>query len=113
MFNFFIDRPIFSSVISLIITLAGAVAALDLPITQYPQIVQAACDVLLEDGATQGRMLGLGVHPWLSGQAHRIKYLKAALADVMARPGVWHADGQAIAAHYAQWLGHQSVKEQA
>ena len=39
MFNFFIDRPIFSSVISLIITLAGAVAALDLPITQYPQIV--------------------------------------------------------------------------
>ena len=39
MFNFFIDRPIFSSVISLIITLAGAIAALDLPITQYPQIV--------------------------------------------------------------------------
>ncbi len=39
MFNFFIDRPIFSSVISLIITLAGAVAAFDLPITQYPQIV--------------------------------------------------------------------------
>ncbi len=39
MFNFFIDRPIFSTVISLIITLAGAVAALDLPITQYPQIV--------------------------------------------------------------------------
>ena len=39
MFNFFIDRPIFSSVISLIITLAGGIAALGLPITQYPQIV--------------------------------------------------------------------------
>ncbi|HEV2007424.1 MAG TPA: efflux RND transporter permease subunit, partial [Burkholderiales bacterium] len=39
MFNFFIDRPIFSSVISLIITLAGGIAAVGLPITQYPQIV--------------------------------------------------------------------------
>ncbi|HET7833245.1 MAG TPA: multidrug efflux RND transporter permease subunit [Gallionella sp.] len=39
MLNFFIDRPVFSSVISLIITLAGAIAALGLPITQFPQIV--------------------------------------------------------------------------
>ncbi|WP_019142922.1 efflux RND transporter permease subunit [Noviherbaspirillum massiliense] len=39
MFNFFIDRPVFSTVISLIITLAGALAAFTLPIAQYPQIV--------------------------------------------------------------------------
>ena len=39
MFNYFIDRPVFSSVISLIITLAGALAAFGLPISQYPQIV--------------------------------------------------------------------------
>jgi hydrophobe/amphiphile efflux-1 (HAE1) family protein len=39
MFNFFIDRPVFSTVISLIITLAGALAAFELPISQYPQIV--------------------------------------------------------------------------
>jgi HAE1 family hydrophobic/amphiphilic exporter-1/multidrug efflux pump len=39
MLNFFIDRPVFSTVISLIITLAGALAALELPIAQYPQIV--------------------------------------------------------------------------
>jgi hydrophobe/amphiphile efflux-1 (HAE1) family protein len=39
MFNFFIDRPVFSTVISLIITLAGALAAFSLPISQYPQIV--------------------------------------------------------------------------
>ncbi|RZI44030.1 multidrug efflux RND transporter permease subunit [Herbaspirillum sp. HC18] len=39
MFNFFIDRPVFSTVISLIITLAGALAAFGLPISQYPQIV--------------------------------------------------------------------------
>ena len=39
MFNFFIDRPVFSTVISLIITLAGALAGFGLPVSQYPQIV--------------------------------------------------------------------------
>ena len=39
MFNFFIDRPVFSTVLSLIITLAGLVAAIELPVAQYPQIV--------------------------------------------------------------------------
>ncbi|HEY3346366.1 MAG TPA: efflux RND transporter permease subunit, partial [Nitrospirota bacterium] len=39
MFNFFIDRPILSSVISLIILIAGVIAGLNLPISQYPHIV--------------------------------------------------------------------------
>src|SRR5437868_9296458 len=36
--HFFIERPIFASVLSIFITLAGAVAALNLPVAQYPQI---------------------------------------------------------------------------
>jgi len=36
--HFFIDRPIFASVLSIVITLAGAVAALNLPVAQYPPI---------------------------------------------------------------------------
>jgi multidrug efflux pump len=36
--RFCIDRPIFATVISIIITLAGAVAMLGLPIAQYPDI---------------------------------------------------------------------------
>jgi hydrophobe/amphiphile efflux-1 (HAE1) family protein len=39
MFDFFIERPVFSTVVSLIITLAGAVAWTGLPVSQYPQIV--------------------------------------------------------------------------
>ena len=39
MFNFFIERPIFSTVIALIITLVGALAMFRLPIAQYPQVV--------------------------------------------------------------------------
>jgi multidrug efflux pump len=36
--HFFIDRPIFSVVISLVIAIAGAVAMVALPIAQYPQV---------------------------------------------------------------------------
>lgn len=38
MVNFFIDRPIFSSVISIIITLVGLLSIFTLPIAQYPEI---------------------------------------------------------------------------
>jgi multidrug efflux pump len=45
--RFFIDRPIFAWVISIVITLVGGVAAFMLPVAQYPDItpptVQVAC----------------------------------------------------------------------
>src|SRR5882762_7098149 len=39
MLNFFIERPVLSTVIALIMILSGALAALGLPIAQYPQVV--------------------------------------------------------------------------
>jgi multidrug efflux pump len=36
--RFFIDRPIFAAVLSIVITLAGAAAAFRLPVSQYPPI---------------------------------------------------------------------------
>jgi multidrug efflux pump len=36
--HFFIERPIFASVLSIIITITGAVAAFNLPVAQYPPI---------------------------------------------------------------------------
>jgi multidrug efflux pump len=45
---FFIDRPIFAAVLSIVIVLAGAVAYSSLPIAQYPQItpptIQVTCN---------------------------------------------------------------------
>src|ERR1700741_2573172 len=38
MLNFFIERPVFSSVIALLMVLVGTLAALRLPIAQYPQV---------------------------------------------------------------------------
>jgi hydrophobe/amphiphile efflux-1 (HAE1) family protein len=45
--RFFIDRPIFAAVIAILTTLVGTIAALELPIAQYPPItpptVQVSC----------------------------------------------------------------------
>src|SRR5882672_8328072 len=45
--RFFIDRPVFAWVISIVIVLVGLLAAATLPIAQYPEItpptIQVAC----------------------------------------------------------------------
>ncbi|HEY6282106.1 MAG TPA: efflux RND transporter permease subunit, partial [Burkholderiales bacterium] len=43
--HFFIDRPIFAAVISIIISIAGLVAMVTLPIAQYPQITPVQIQV--------------------------------------------------------------------
>ena len=46
--RFFIDRPIFAAVLSVLVTLAGGLAAFTLPVSQYPQVtpptVQVDCN---------------------------------------------------------------------
>src|SRR4030095_3191514 len=37
--KFFVDRPIFAAVLSLVIVVAGALALFQLPISEYPQVV--------------------------------------------------------------------------
>lgn len=43
--RFFIDRPIFATVLSIVITLAGGIAMLALPVTQYPEITPPTVEV--------------------------------------------------------------------
>ncbi|MDR3637054.1 MAG: multidrug efflux RND transporter permease subunit [Isosphaeraceae bacterium] len=43
--KFFIDRPIFASVLSIVVTLAGSIAVLTLPIAQYPEITPPTVEV--------------------------------------------------------------------
>lgn len=43
--NFFIDRPIFASVISVIIVIIGSLAFFNLPVEQYPQVVPPTIQV--------------------------------------------------------------------
>jgi multidrug efflux pump len=43
--RFFIDRPIFATVLSILITLAGGVAVFNLPVAQYPEITPPTVEV--------------------------------------------------------------------
>jgi multidrug efflux pump len=44
-YRFFIDRPIFASVLSIVVVLAGSVALIQLPIAQYPEITPPTVEV--------------------------------------------------------------------
>ncbi len=55
---------------------------------RYPEIVGSAFDQLYTEG---GRLLGLCIHPWIFGQAYRIRYLEEALAHIMSHEHVWNA----------------------
>jgi hydrophobe/amphiphile efflux-1 (HAE1) family protein len=43
--HFFIDRPIFASVLSIVITLAGFIAVWNLPVAQYPEVTPPTVQV--------------------------------------------------------------------
>jgi multidrug efflux pump len=43
--RFFIDRPIFATVLSVVITLSGLIASCTLPVTQYPEITPPTVEV--------------------------------------------------------------------
>ncbi len=43
--RFFIDRPVFASVVAILIVIAGGVTLFSLPITQYPEIAPPTVQV--------------------------------------------------------------------
>ncbi|HSF63492.1 MAG TPA: polysaccharide deacetylase family protein [Paracoccaceae bacterium] len=72
------------------------------PTPRYPDMVAEAADVLVAEG---GRSLVLGLHPWLFGMPHRIRYLDAALARLARRDAVWHAPLLRICDHLIPEFG--------
>jgi hypothetical protein len=69
-------------------------------VDRYGALLTESFDVLYRDGAQNGRLLVLNLHPWLSGQPFRIGFLDAALGTIMRRQGVWAATGAAIVDWY-------------
>ncbi len=65
------------------------------PIQTFPTILRDAADQLLTESTP--RVLGVGLHPWMIGAPHRIRYLREALACVVGRPGVRLATAGQIA----------------
>lgn len=59
--HFFIDRPIFSAVISIVISIAGLVAMVNLPIAQYPQITPVQIQVTATYPGANGELVAQNV----------------------------------------------------
>ena len=71
------------------------------PINRYGELLKESFDTLYDDGAKNGRLLALNLHPYLIGQPFRIKYLDEALGHMVGRQGVWAATGSGI----TDWYG--------
>ncbi len=57
--------------------------------------------VLYHEAENQGgRIMAITIHPWMSGQPHRIEALERALAKIMEHDGVWSATGAEILAAF-------------
>ncbi|AWB35026.1 polysaccharide deacetylase family protein [Orrella marina] len=68
------------------------------------QVIDAT-DFMLKEGRTQnaGRMLGISLHPWLTGQPHRIGCVERVLNHVLAhRDQIWLATAGEIVSTFAE-----------
>lgn len=76
--KFFIDRPVFACVLSLLIVLAGGVSMMVLPIDRYPQItppqVQISASYPGADAETASQSVAAPIEQELSGARHMIYF---------------------------------------
>ncbi len=65
-----------------------------------------AFDTLYEEGAKSARFMGISMHPYVSGAAHRIKYIDKTLQYIKEHEGVMFMTGEEILDWY-----NESVEE--
>lgn len=71
---------------------------------QFGQIIKDEFDVLYEEGQEpgNGKVLCLALHPFISGQPFRRKYLDDVLEYITGHDDVWLTTGGEIADHYIE-----------
>jgi allantoinase len=67
---------------------------------EFVQVVKDQFEQLYADAEHSGRVMALALHPFVTGQAFRRRYLDQALAYLAAQPGIWLATSDEIAEHY-------------
>ncbi|GLY65309.1 polysaccharide deacetylase family protein [Amycolatopsis taiwanensis] len=77
---------------------------------EFVQIVQDQYEQLRADSEDGGRVMALALHPFVTGQPFRHKYLDQALAYLAAQPDIWLTTSDDIAEHYHRTLeAHQQA----
>src|SRR3990167_4610590 len=83
--RFFIERPIFASVIAIVITLAGLVASTVLPVAQYPEIAPPTITISASypgaSAETLAKTVAAPIEEQLSGVENMIYFSSSAAAD--------------------------------
>jgi hypothetical protein len=73
-------------------------------------MVMEAADRLLEDSRPSGRMMSLGLHPWVIGQPQRIRYLDQILTHLRGMKELWFATAGEIADCYRSQVPPPAMK---
>jgi len=68
----------------------------------FGQKIRDEFDTLYAEGAEHGKVMNIALHPFISGQPHRIAELEKALEYVLGHSGVWCATGSEIIAWFHQ-----------
>lgn len=72
---------------------------------QFREAMIAQFDRMYADGAASARVMAIALHPFLTGHAHRIGALDAALDHIAGHDGVWLATGSEIVDWYKSETG--------
>ena len=72
----------------------------------FRDILIEELDVLYAEGATQARMMNVGLHPHVSGRAYVVRALREFIEHAKSLPGVWWTTREEIAEWYLKHLKH-------
>ena len=119
--HFFIDRPIFASVLSIVFVLAGGVAVFTLPVAQYPEVTPPTVLVTaVYPGANaqtvrdtvaapiEEQVSGVEGMMYMSSQSHQRRRLHPD-RDLQAGHGLGHGPGAGAEPRLAGSAGHPAT----
>ncbi|MGE0800901.1 MAG: polysaccharide deacetylase family protein [Lautropia sp.] len=69
-------------------------------VPEFERIIRHQFDTLYREGEQSGRVMAIAVHPFVTGQPHRIGALDAALEYICRHDGVWLATAREIVDSY-------------
>ena len=94
------DTPFFALPLLYELDDVASMAQRKVTVADYQRRLTESFDTLLEDGASNGRVMALNWHPWMVGQPFRVGAVDAALHHMMRTGGVWAATGSEIVDHF-------------
>ena len=100
------DNPFFALPLLYELDDVASLAQRKVTVVDYQRRLTESFDVLHEDGAANGRLMGLNWRPWLIGQPFRVAAVDQALGYMMGKGMVWAATGSEI----IEWYQSQAVQ---